>query len=207
MAVATGSWISKAWSTPEEAPPPSAVFPLGRSGQVRKLTSIAASPVGDGYWVFTTLGRVLAFGDVDHFGDMTGVSLNGPVLDAVATPSGHGYRMVASDGGVFSSGTLRSTARWADRRLNQPVRSLVADPDGVGYWLVASDGGVFAFEADFRGVGPGESWTQVNISTGSVTGMVAYGDGYVMVGADGGVSCSPTCHSRQPGALGRPLAL
>jgi hypothetical protein len=35
-------------------------------------------------------------------GATAGITLNGPVLDAIATPSGLGYYMVASDGGIFN---------------------------------------------------------------------------------------------------------
>jgi hypothetical protein len=65
-------------------------------------------------------------------------------------------------------------------RLNAPVRSLVPTDDGRGYWLVASDGGVFAFDAPFRGSMGGRPINK------PVTGMVRYGNGYVMVGEDGG---------------------
>src|SRR5581483_10824175 len=113
--------------------------------------SLSATPSGAGYWVFTTRGRVLAFGDAPFLGDMTGTVLNGPVLDSVATPSGRGYYLVASDGGIFAFGDARFAGSMGGRRLNAPVRSLVPDGDGDGYWLVASDGGVSAFGAPFRG--------------------------------------------------------
>ena len=35
---------------------------------------------------------------------MTGISLNGPVLDSIPTASGGGYFLVASDGGIFTFG-------------------------------------------------------------------------------------------------------
>ena len=46
---------------------------------------------------------------------------------------------------------------------------------------MASDGGVFAFDAPFRGSMGG---THLNRP---VVGMVAFGNGYLMVGADGGI--------------------
>jgi hypothetical protein len=144
-------------------------------------TAISVTPTGGGYWVFTDRGRVLAFGDAKHFGDMTGVRLNGPVLDAIATPTGNGYYMVASDGGIFAFGDAKFYGSMGGVRLNAPVQSLVPDPDGVGYWLVASDGGVFAFSAGFRG-----SMGGVRLNR-PVTGMVPNGNGYLMVGEDGGI--------------------
>jgi hypothetical protein len=45
---------------------------------------------------------------------------------------------------------------------------------------VASDGGVFAFDAPFRGSMGGRPLNR------PVSGMVRFGDGYLMVGEDGG---------------------
>jgi hypothetical protein len=89
--------------------------------------------------------------------------------------------MVASDGGIFTFGDAKFIGSMGATKLNAPVRSLVPDGDGRGYWLVASDGGVFAFDAPFRG-----SLGGVKLNK-PVTGMVRYGDGYVMVGEDGGI--------------------
>ncbi|MGH9037542.1 MAG: hypothetical protein ACRD0O_17435, partial [Acidimicrobiia bacterium] len=144
------------------------------------VTSLSRTPSGGGYWIFTNRGRVLPFGDARPFGDLTGLRLNGPVLDSVATPSGGGYYMVASDGGVFTFGDARFHGSMGGTRLNAPVRSLVPDPDGDGYWLVASDGGVFAFDAPFRG-----SLAGIRLNR-PVVGMVAFHNGYLMLGSDGG---------------------
>lgn len=143
--------------------------------------SLAATPTGAGYWIFTTKGRALPYGDAPSLGDLSGVPLNGPVLDSIATPTGRGYYLVASDGGVFSFGDAGFRGSMGGVPLNAPVQSLVPDPDGLGYWLVASDGGIFAFDAHFRGSMGGMPLNR------PITGMVAYGDGYVLVGEDGGV--------------------
>lgn len=145
------------------------------------ITSLSATPTGAGYWTFTSRGRVFPAGDARPFGDLSGIPLNGPVLDSVATPTGKGYFMVASDGGIFAFGDARFVGSMGGRRLNAPVQSLVPDPDGTGYWLVASDGGIFAFDAPFRG---SMGATRLNRP---VTGIVAYGDAYLMAAEDGGV--------------------
>ena len=146
-----------------------------------KVTSISSTPTGAGYWIFTSHGRVFAKGDATHFGDMAGTTLNGPVLDSIPTPTGEGYYMVGSDGGIFAFGDAEFAGSMGGRPLNAPVQSLVPDPDGNGYWLVASDGGIFAFDADFHG---SMGATKLNKP---VTGMVAFGDAYLMVGEDGGI--------------------
>ena len=152
----------------------------GTLGVGERITSLSRTPSGAGYWLFSTRGRVLAFGDAVSRGDALAIPLNGPILDSVPTPSGRGYYMVASDGGIFAFGDARFAGSTGAVALDAPVQSVVPDPDGVGYWLVAADGGVFAFDAGFRG-----SLGGVRLSR-PVTGMVAYGNGYLMVGEDGG---------------------
>jgi glycosyl hydrolase family 26 len=150
-------------------------------GVGEKVTSLSSTPSGRGYWIFTDKGRVLIFGDAAFFGDMAATRLNGAVLDSIPTASGKGYYMVASDGGIFSFGDARFHGSMGDKKLNAPVQSLVPDGDGLGYWLVASDGGIFAFDAPFRG-----SMGSVKLNK-PITGMVRFGNGYLMVGEDGGV--------------------
>ena len=153
----------------------------GRLVAGEQVTSLSATPSGAGYWIFTNRGRVLALGDARHAGDLAAIKLNGPVLDSIPTPSGLGYYMVGSDGGIFAFGDAVFHGSMGGVRLNQPVQSLVPDGDGRGYWLVASDGGVFAFDAPFRG---SMGHTRLNRP---MTGMVPFGNGYLMVGADGGI--------------------
>ena len=145
------------------------------------VTSLSSTPTGRGFWIFTTRGRVIPFGDAVSYGDMARVALNGPVLDSIPTTSGRGYYMVASDGGIFAFGDARFYGSMGNKKLNAPVQSLVPDGDGVGYWLVASDGGIFAFDAAFQG-----SMGDRKLNK-PVTGMVRFGDGYLMVGEDGGI--------------------
>ena len=167
-----------------------------------KVTSLSATPSGKGYWVFTSRGRAVAFGDATFLGDVSGLTLNGPVLGSVATPSGRGYYMVASDGGIFAFGDAKFDGSMGGKRLNAPVESLVPDGDGTGYWLVASDGGIFAFDAPFKG-----SMGATKLAK-PVTGMVRYGDGYLMVAQDGGIfdfSSSPFAGSLGGHPPARPI--
>jgi len=145
------------------------------------VTSLSSTPSGKGYWIFTNKGRAVRFGDATFFGDMSRVALAGPVLDSIPTTTGQGYYMVGSDGGIFAFGDAKFYGSMGDKKLNAPVQSLVPDNDGVGYWLVASDGGIFAFSAPFKGSMGATKLTR------PVTGMVPYGDGYMMVGEDGGI--------------------
>jgi hypothetical protein len=146
-----------------------------------KAVSLSAPPAGSGYWIFTDRGRVIARGAAGHHGDMSGIPLNGPVLDSVATPSGQGYFMVASDGGIFTFGDARFAGSMGGKRLNKPVMSMAPDSDGRGYWLVASDGGIFAFDANFHG-SMGDK-----VLNKPISGIVPGRDGYLMVAEDGGI--------------------
>jgi myo-inositol-hexaphosphate 3-phosphohydrolase len=154
--------------------------PAGRLAAGETVTSLSSTRTGNGYWIFTSAGRVFAFGDATHRGDMAGIKLNGPVLDSITTASGNGYYMVGSDGGIFTFGDAVFRGSTGDVKLNAPVQSLVPTPDGQGYWLVASDGGVFSFDAPFRG-----SLADVKLNK-PITGMVPFGNGYLMLGTDGG---------------------
>jgi hypothetical protein len=153
----------------------------GQLAAGESATSLSATPTGKGYWIFTNKGRAVRFGDATYFGDMSRVTLAGPVLDSIPTPTGLGYYMVGSDGGIFAFGDAKFYGSMGGKKLNAPVQSLVPDTDGVGYWLVASDGGIFAFDAPFKG-----SMGDKKLSK-PVTGMVPFGDGYMMVGEDGGI--------------------
>ncbi len=116
-----------------------------------------------GWWIVTSLGRVIAANGAQHHGDMIGVELNEPVVDAASTSSGAGYLMLAADGGVFAFGdaifygsvqgivddTLGAGHLAADY-LSAPVVTL--GTTDAGYWLVAADGAVFPFgDASYYG--------------------------------------------------------
>jgi ribosomal protein L24E len=151
-----------------------------RAGE--RVTALSATATGLGYWLFTNLGGVIPVGDAVSYGDMSRVTLNGPVVASIATTSGRGYYMVGSDGGIFTFGDAVFYGSTGATRLNQPVVGISPTPTGSGYWLVASDGGIFAF-GDARFLG----------STGNlhlnqpVVGMVRSGTGYMMVASDGGI--------------------
>ena len=159
-----------------------------------RATTVAPTPTGAGYYVFTSRGRAFVFGDAVFRGDLRAVTLNGPVIDASVLPDGRGYYLVAADGGIFAFGSAEFRGSMGGLPLNAPVVGLVPDGDGRGYWLVAADGGVFAFDAPFRGSMGGRRMNA------PVVGLVRYGDGYLMVGADGGVFTFSTLPFR--GSLG-----
>ena len=137
--------------------------------------------VYEGYWIFTSRGRVFPFGHAKSYGDLAHVTLSKPIIGSVSTPSGKGYYLVGADGGVFGFGDAKFYGSTGNIRLNQPIVGLVPDSDNVGYWLVARDGGVFGFHAPFRG-----SAGSLHLNR-PIVGMVRFGNGYLMVASDGEV--------------------
>jgi hypothetical protein len=148
------------------------------------ITSMAATPDGEGYWLVATDGGVFAYGDAGFYGSLGDIKLYAPVVGIATTPDGKGYWLVASDGGVFAFGDAKFLGSMGGKHLNQPVVGMAATPNGKGYWLVASDGGVFAFgDAAFLG-----SMGNRHINAPIVAiATTAKGAGYWMVGGDGGV--------------------
>jgi hypothetical protein len=167
------------------------VHPLGNApalGSATLTSGVAAlvpTPDHLGYWLVTTPGRVLAFGDAASHGDLTtaGVTTAG-VVGMAPTRDGGGYWLVAADGGVFAFGDAGFFGSMGGRPLNRPVVGMAPSPSGLGYWLVAADGGIFAFgDTTFSG-----SMGAVPLNA-PVVALAATpdGNGYWLAAADGGI--------------------
>lgn len=146
-----------------------------------KVTGMARTPSGNGYWQVTNTGAVFAFGDAPFHGSLP-ASTSSTVVDIASAPDGNGYWLVASDGGIFNFGTATFRGSTGDKPLNSPIVGMASTPTGNGYWTVGRDGGVFAF-GDARFQGSATSITQ------DVVGMAATpsGAGYWLVAGDGGI--------------------
>jgi len=175
------------------------------------VVGMAATPDGKGYWLVTKAGFVYSFGDASFYGDTFSYGLTGltgahplaaPIVGIAADASGKGYWLVGADGGVFNFGdatfygTTYSrglTGLTGARPLAAPIVGIAATPDGDGYWLVGADGGIFNFgNAGFDGSTYSRGLTGLTGShplNAPIVGIVptANGDGYWMVGKDGGV--------------------
>jgi glucose/arabinose dehydrogenase len=159
------------------APPPPPPAPTGVMG-------IARTSTGSGYWLASDKGKVQAFGNATHFGDLSAVNLNKPIVGIASTPSGKGYWMVATDGGVFSFGDAAFWGSTGDIRLNEPVVGMASTPSGKGYWLVATDGGIFTFgDAAFWGSTGAIKLNRPVVAMDSTS----TGKGYWLVASDGGI--------------------
>jgi hypothetical protein len=145
--------------------------------------AVARTADGHGYWIATSYGDVLAFGDAPQLGSISS-TLAQPITGMAASPSGQGYWLVAADGGVFAFGDAPFLGSEGGRQLSQPIAGIAATPTGHGYWLVAQDGGVFAFgDGTFLGSEGGRQLSQ------PIVGIAATpaGHGYWLAASDGGV--------------------
>ena len=118
-----------------------------------------------------------------------------PVVTSPTTTPNHGYWLVGSDGGIFSFGSAQFYGSTGNLHLQRPVVGITPTAGDLGYWLVASDGGIFSFgNAGFYGSIPGLGIAPAGSGlphslNAPIVGMVpsSDGNGYFMVGADGGV--------------------
>ena len=116
------------------------------------VVGIAATASGNGYWLASSDGSVLAFGDAPSLGSVTGTTLRHPVVGIAATPHGAGYWLVTSNGAVFPFGDAGFFGSDQAKKLDQPIVGMAPTADGRGYWLAAADGGIFSFgDAAFLG--------------------------------------------------------
>jgi len=154
------------------------------------VTSMSPTPSGEGYWLFTDLGRVIPCGDAQHFGDLSALVLGGRIVDSVATPTGLGYYMVGADGGLFAFGDAVFRGSVPEVLPGVPLAgaivAITATSTNGGYRMVASDGGMFSFgDAAFFGSVP-QVLPGVRLA-GDVVGMIASDRGYLVLGEDGGI--------------------
>ena len=152
------------------------------SGTTTTTTTVGG--VGKGYWLVASDGGVFSFGDASFYGSTGAMTLNKPIVAAMATPDGKGYWLVASDGGVFSFGDASYYGSTGAMTLNKPIVAAMATPDGKGYWLVGSDGGVFSFgDASYYGSTGGMTLNKPIVAAMATPD----GKGYWLVASDGGV--------------------
>lgn len=121
-----------------------------------RVVALVPTDGGVGYWLITSVGRVVTGGSAQSLGDLSAFKLNAPVVAAAATVSGDGYYMLTLDGGVFTFGDARfygSVQGLVDTHVgagalaadytSAPILTLASTP--AGYWLVGLDGAVYPF--------------------------------------------------------------
>ncbi len=128
---------------------------------------ISSTP-GQGLWLVTRAGRVLALGDAHSYGD---AHAGTPVVGMAATPDGRGYWMATAGGGVYSFGDAGRFGSLGGAHLASPVVGIAATANGKGYWLATRAGAVYGF-GDATVPGPGDATVLPAPAGGPVLGPV-----------------------------------
>ncbi len=68
------------------------------------VVSIGATPSGAGYWLATSQGQVLTFGDAVDFGSLADVGVNGALVGLCSSKQVFGYWMANAAGVVRAFG-------------------------------------------------------------------------------------------------------
>ena len=161
-------------------PPPPCDSPLTRCESV----AFESDPLGGGYWLATSFGKVLRFGSVGFHGDASGIRLASPIVAMRSTPGGGGYWLTTRNGTVRAYGKAVNHGSSHPRHPNATIVGMAVTPDGGGYWLVGAEGSVFHFgNASFHGSPFGRT------GLGRVVGIESSrtGLGYWILGENGAV--------------------
>ena len=172
--------------------------PALRPGEL--VSTISSTPTGNGYWLFTTRGRVFAYGDAHFYGDMRARHAERPDRrvgrDADRSRLLHGRlrrRRVQL--------RRRALPRFDGRHPPQPARSSGSRRRPT----TAATGSSRPTAASSRSTHRSAARWAASSLNKPVNGLVAYGNGYLMVASDGGVfDFSEQGVRRQPRRRTRP---
>lgn len=117
------------------------------------VVGMAPTTSGDGYFLVTSRGQVVGFGDAVLPGSLSGVGLSAPVRGIAADPDGRGYWLVAEDGGVFAFDAPYLGNATGFRRFGDGSVGIAATSTGRGYLVAQRSGAVVAFGGAPAGAG------------------------------------------------------
>jgi hypothetical protein len=149
------------------------------------LSNGVTPALGDnGYFVETTDGAVLGFGDVQSHGGVAGEGLQ--AAGVATTTDGLGYWVVTTTGSVTPFGN----ATFLGQTSTKNVTGVASLPDGTGYWIVTGSGVVHAFgrAKTYPGELPGGA--DITAVASSIDGR-----GYWLVASNGVVTAFGDAHS------------
>jgi hypothetical protein len=116
--------------------------PAAAGLRTASIVGMAATRDGRGYWLLTSLGTVLAYGDAGH--GRTSWHLHG-VVGMVTGPAG-GYWLITSWGGIYRTGAATwYGSPYSSRATSSRILAMAATPDGHGYWVLNAAGSVLAY--------------------------------------------------------------
>ncbi|MGH9039773.1 MAG: phytase [Acidimicrobiia bacterium] len=169
--------------------PPASTSTTATTATTRPSPAVVPSAVvtRSGYWMLGSDGKVFAFGDARHAGDVTAALQPGvEAVDLEPNPVADGYWIVDGRGTVSAFGQARHFGNLLRSTLpsGEQAVSLSATPTGKGYWVFTSKGRAFTFGdagrfGDLTGT-PLNAPVLDSIPTPS-------GRGYFMVAGDGGI--------------------
>jgi lysophospholipase L1-like esterase len=148
------------------------------------VVAITATSDAEGYWLVTSAGEVLSYGDAVSYGSAHETSASGPIVSMAATHDGKGYWLVSSSGQVFSFGDAVSYAAKTGQTVSGSIVGMAVTSDGAGYWLVTSAGEVLSY-GDAVSYGSAHETS----ASGPIVSMAAThdGKGYWLVSSSGQV--------------------
>jgi hypothetical protein len=152
-----------------------------------------AANASDKYWIMGQDGGVFSV-NVPYYGSVpgTGAKLSNAV-GMVSTPNQAGYYIFTTTGAVYAFGN--ATYRGGSPAGVNNVVGFALRPQGDGYWMAGADGGIFAYGAPYKGnshqIDPAKPAGGANsfVPNKPIVGIASTksGNGYWMVGADGGI--------------------
>ena len=117
---------------------PSAM-PAAQAAPAVTAVSIAADPLGPGYWVLRSDGSVLAHGHATRAGGAPG--FDGQAAGLTPFPTGRGFWRMRANGGVSAFGAADVTAQPRANRESAFV-GVAPTPSGNGLWRISARGNV-----------------------------------------------------------------
>lgn len=121
----------------------SAATSYGGSASSVNTLAIRGTKTAEGYYTLDSKGRITAYGDAHHYGDMStlGVTTNN-CMDFALTPSGQGYWIVTKGGRVYEFGDAVHAGNGSPAAANDWTHGIESHPtDAGGYWLLRSRSG------------------------------------------------------------------
>ncbi|GIU87713.1 MAG: hypothetical protein KatS3mg009_2228 [Acidimicrobiia bacterium] len=159
---------------------------LGGLRLAAPIVAIEATADGRGYVMLGADGGVFAFGGARWSGSLAGRTGGVPATGLALRPQGDGYWIVLRDGRTFAFGAAPAVGEPGP--LDSPVVAAEPAPDGRGLLLVTAAGGAYALgSARFHGSIAGATLQAPVVDVA----LTPSGDGYWMLGGDGGVFTFP----------------
>jgi len=163
-----------------------------------QAVSIFDSRDGAGYYIITSKGRVLNFGDAQSLATTASPTSASDVAAAAQTPSRNGYLTVTACGAITTAGDAQSPSSVPAAKCD--VVGAAIPTSGTGAWVLHADGHVDA-------TGGAASLGSLSGKFGALAGIIAQGNGYVIAESNGKMHAFGTTTPTVSGMKGQAAAL